>query len=246
MNIPRFTALSSLYRAGHYYTAGSRAHGTIPNQSAVFTQAGGKNCDKCEVNCNLIEVQCEAGASASYAIAVLGCGAFLLPPAVAACEAIAAGAYAGAVAACYATEAVCLAKCWWPGEDCCPVFCELGHCCDEGESCFSGGCCPNAVCGGNCCFEGDKCCGDACCPSQFNCCGTTCCELGVPCCGDQCCSLLPPPGPPPPPPATSCGPGSAPCGFPDSSGVIRTCCPPGLQCCNFYQGVPDCRTSCLN
>jgi hypothetical protein len=32
--------------------------------------------------------------------------------------------------------------------------------------------------------------------------------------------------------------GSAPCG--------NKCCPPGLQCCGFFGGQPECKTSCIN
>jgi hypothetical protein len=67
---------------------------------------------------------------------------FVLPPAIAACEAIAADVYVGALGFCYAWLGECLvAECWWPGEKCCPVFCKLGHCCSEGETCMPHGCC---------------------------------------------------------------------------------------------------------
>jgi hypothetical protein len=86
------------------------------------------------------------------------------------------------------------------------------------------------------------------CPLKQAVCGGNCCDQTAPCCGDHCCSLLPPVGTPTaaPPPA-SCSPDRAPCGFKDATGVIRTCCPPGLQCCSFSAEFgPECKTTCLH
>lgn len=258
MNTPQFTAQASLYRTSrHYVTSASAGWVSAPPQSAVTAQVGERfaQCDPCELSCAKGNVRCQASASSAYAVAAIACAA--AGPFAPICEGIAGGAYAGAIGACYGWWGECVLECWLPGGDCCPVFCELGHCCSEGERCIPHGCCPNeqVVCNGKCCSPGEICCGDTCCaPGQTccggtccpnNCCGNTCCDAGVPCCGDRCCSFDP--GPPPPPPAHSCAPGAAPCGFPDNSGVIRTCCPPGLQCCSYSpQFGPDCRTSCLH
>ena len=149
-------------------------------------------------------------------------------------------AYALAEGLCIAGLTACHVGCNLPGTgSCCPVFCELGHCCSHGETCLPQGCCPSGrtECWGDCCAPGQSCCGGACCSGT--CCGNSCCPAGVPCCGDQCCGITPPIGtPPPPPPTNNCIFGGAPCG--------PKCCPPGLQCCGYSpQFGADCRTSCI-
>ncbi len=166
----------------------------------------------------------------------------------------------------------CTLKAWWDGgscivDDCCPKRCgppdisDLAGsgCCDADEHCVDiddpnsrHGCCPSdqSVCGGKCCAQGERCCGDICCPSNY-----FCLEGGI--CSE---SSGFPHTPPPPPPAHSCTPGAEPCGEPDSSGVIRMCCPPGLKCCGYSAQfgprghgqtprllgiIPDCKTSCM-
>jgi hypothetical protein len=234
MNLPAFTAQASLYRTSrHYVSLASVVYGSALTQSVVTAQSGERfaGCDACEISCSKGNVRCQAVASAAYTGAMIGCVA--TGPFAPVCEAIAAGAYAGAIGGCYAWFAECMAEeCWLPGGDCCPVFCELGHCCSEGETCIPHGCCPNdrTVCGGTCCAVGETCCGDTCCPSNYYCLdGNFCSEypsnipFGNP--------------PPPPPPVNNCVFGGAPCG--------SKCCAPGLQCCGVFQGQPDCRTSCI-
>jgi hypothetical protein len=260
MNLPNFTAEASTYRSRHIYSASlSGTNHWETDQTIVPSYRPGKETlDSC-YSCT--EDGCSGALADCYAGAGLAC---IFPPACAA-----------AVGLCWIGYGLCLARCVapWIGP-CCPKPCTVpdpfdpgSGCCDAGETCVSEGdpnarrgCCPSdrSVCGGKCCAAGERCCGNSCCPnpccgdeccpfSNNHCCGDTCCEANIPCCGNTCCSLLPPPGPPPTPPPHSCTPGSAPCGFPDSSGVIRTCCPPGLQCCNYSaQFGPDCRTSCLH
>jgi len=244
MSLPPLTADAALYRTRTRYIVSVHNGFGDAGQGFVTLQAGKRfeHCDQCELDCALTNSKCQASASVTYAAAALGCTALVFPPAVAACEAIAAGVYTGAIGGCYAWFGECMVECWWPGgSDCCPVFCELGHCCSEGETCIPHGCCPNdrVICNGICCPQGSGCCGGECLPSNMHCCGSTMCPANVPCCGDRCCDLLPPKGSsPPPPPRNHCVFGGAPCG--------TKCCPPGLECCGVYDGVPDCKTSCLH
>lgn len=237
MNIPEFTAQASLYRTSNGYRSyGSDFGVSPPAQSVVAAQSGERfaECDACEKGCFKTYSICLASASAGYAIAAAGCVALVFPPAIGICEGVAAGVYAGAAATCLATAYGCLGFCHLPGQECCPVFCELGHCCSEGETCVPHGCCPRdqVVCDGKCCGAGESCCGDTCCPPNYYCRdGGFCSEFPS--------DLLPPPGtPPPPPPVNHCLLGGAPCG--------NKCCPPGLECCGLFNGQPDCKTSCLH
>jgi hypothetical protein len=262
MNLPHFTAASTLYRSRRHYSA-SLAYGdsSLSGHTVVASYRPGPETMRECYHCT--EETCAKQLATCEFLADLSC---LFPPAC-----------APAHAACYLKYGECLAQCVAPIiGDCCPKVCSVPNpfdpgsgCCDEGEGCVSEGdpnarkgCCPSgrSVCGGKCCDAGDQCCGDLCCPEGHACCGGTCCEAGthccgdtcclanIPCCGGTCCSLLPPVGtPPPPPPPHSCGPGGVPCGFPDATGVIRTCCPPGLQCCNYSAEFgPDCKTMCLH
>ena len=241
MNMPSFTAEYSLYRSRNTYRVVTAESGALrPAQSIVLSLSpeGAAACHDCEQSCFEEYSICMAVALATVWIPLLGGGIGL---------------------SCVAGSWYCLARCHADGHACCPKSCG-SYCCSYGEQCSHySGCCPGdrIVCGGRCCAAGESCCGDTCCASgrtccgdtccPNNCCGDTCCDAGVPCCGDTCCNLLTPPGTPPPkPPLFSCPPGAAPCGFPDSSGVIRTCCPPGLQCCGVFNGQPDCKTSCLH
>jgi hypothetical protein len=80
-------------------------------------------------------------------------------------------------------------------------------------------------CGGNCCAAGESCCGDTCCPAGYSCIGGVC-TTGFP------------KTPPPPPPPNNCIFGGAPCG--------PKCCQPGLECCNYSPEFgADCRKVCV-
>ncbi len=141
---------------------------------------------------------------------------------------------------------------------CCPSDRSVcgGKCCNSGEVCVGDFCCPadaTTVCNGVCC-TGSCTPGGECCPSPSHVCGNDCCPPFNKCCNGQCCGAYQQCDPtlgictnPPPPPPASCPPGSAPCGIPDNTGVIRTCCPPGLMCCNYTPEFgPECKTSCLH
>lgn len=87
--------------------------------------------------------------------------------------------------------------------------------------------------------------GEGCCDTGDSCCGGTCCPPNLVCYDGGICSEPPPPGfpttpPLPPPPVNKCNlfEGGTPCG--------SKCCYGGLQCCGFFAGQPDCRTSCLH
>lgn len=241
MNVPAFTADASLYKTStHYFFSTSSASESTPTGSLVIAQAGERfaGCDACEVNCVWTNVKCEAAASAVYAGAAIGCAALIFPPAIAVCEGVAAGIYAAAIGGCYAWNGECEVECWWPGGPCCPVFCELGHCCSEGETCIPHGCCPNdqTICNGTCCDKGWTCCGDTCCPPNYFCRdGGFCSEFPS--------DLLPPKG------APSATPPARP-----KRGVIclngtpcvDKCCAPGLQCCSVGKGEVACLTNCLH
>jgi hypothetical protein len=240
MNIPEFTAQASLYRTSRQYvTSASNGFESTPTRSVV-AQNGERfaGCDACEVSCNWTNVKCQASASAIYAIAAVGCGAIVFPPAVAVCEGIAATVYAGAIGLCYAWVGECLIECWVPGGKCCPVFCELGHCCSEGETCIPHGCCPNdqTICNGECCAKGYSCCGDTCCPPHYYCLdGGFCSEFP---------SSIPFGNPPPPPPPRR-PPPSVLCIRKEDTPCGNTCCPPGLECCyDRFTNTGVCKTSC--
>jgi hypothetical protein len=240
MAIPKFTAENSLYRSAKQYRTSYRS-GSLTGAYEVVPQAGKRfeGCDDCEINCATQNVKCQATASAVYAVAAAACGGFVLPPAIAVCEGIAAGAYIFAIGLCYAWNVECEAECWYPGKSaCCPVFCELGHCCSSGETCIPHGCCPNdqAICGGECCDPGWTCCGDNCCPPNYYCLDDGFCSpypSGVPF-GNP-----PPPEKPPTPTKIRCRAPAKPCGD-------RICCPPELQCCDIGGGQVACMDNCLH
>ncbi len=260
MNLPHFTAEVSLFRSGRHYSASLSSDSSSYSDHSIVAayRPGPQTMSEC-YHCT--EEHCADELGYCQIAADIGC--FFAPLACLAAE-----------AACWTNYGRCIGTCIapWIG-DCCPKPCAVPNpfdpgsgCCDEGEHCVSEGdpnarqgCCPSdrSVCGGKCCDSGESCCGDSCCPNtccgnsccppNSHCCGDVCCDINIPCCGGTCCSFLPPPGPPPTPLPHSCPSGSAPCGFPDSTGVIRTCCPPGLQCCNYTPEFgPDCKTSCIN
>jgi hypothetical protein len=263
MNLPTFCADASLYSARRHYGSLSSDFGRISLGDSIapayFPGPGTqRDCSVCLGDVAKALVYCDAvpAVTAAAVCATTGWITFGISCGVAA------GALAAALAACDAAALIAAGVC--AATTCCPKLCGAPNpldpgsgCCDEGESCVDQGdpnsrqgCCPSnqQVCSGKCCAEGETCCGGTCCPAGNHCCGSSCCSSGIACCGDSCCSLLPPGGtPPPPPPPYSCAPGAVPCGFPDSSGVIRTCCPPGLQCCSYSAEFgPDCKTSCLH
>jgi hypothetical protein len=231
MNIPAFTAESSLYRSGNSYRVSTtESNASLPADSIVLALSaeGWANCDACEKKCGRQYLECFFKPWSFFGVG------------------------------CVADAWWCLAECHFEGEPCCPKDCGE-YCCSFGEQCSHySGCCPgdrvvcggyccsagNSCCGNTCCNAGQACCGDTCCaPGQTccdgtccsgNCCGNTCCDAGVPCCGDRCCSFLPPPGtPPPPPPDNNCIFGGEPC--------VGKCCPIGTVCCGGSPGQPDCR-----
>lgn len=229
MNIPSFTAETSLYRSRNLYRITTlESNASLPAGSIMpaLTKEGDLACQDCEQSCAEVYSVCLSVALATVWIPWLG---------------------GGIGVACTAESWYCLARCHAEGHACCPKDCG-GYCCSYGEQCSNSGCCPSdrITCGGKCCAKGESCCGDTCCAPGFSCCGGTCCPnaccgdtccgAGIPCCGDRCCSF--PNTPPPPPPPNNCIFGGVPCG--------TKCCPPGLQCCNFFNGQPDCKTSCLH
>jgi hypothetical protein len=241
MNIPEFTAEASLYRSSISYRSSGHNFGGLPSSQSVFpalTTERFANCDACQKSCFKTYSYCLGSASAGYAIAAVGCAAAVFPPAIAICEGVAAGVYAAASATCLATSYACLGICELPGQECCPVFCELGHCCSDGETCIPHGCCPpgQVVCDGKCCDVGDSCCGGTCCPSHYFCRDGFCSEFAGP-------SLWPTDTTPPKSPETSpyskyCGVGQKRCG--------DKCCPVGLECCSIGGGQVACMTNCLH
>jgi len=240
MSIPEFTAEASLYRTNNRYrSSGSEFEGSPSTQSVVAAYFPGTATQaKCN-RCSEIDLRNYGGCLTVGAIGCIASGPFYP---------VCAG---GVLGACNLGLLGAQALCAY--DDCCPKRCgppdffDLAGsgCCDANEQCVDRydpnsrqGCCPSdqSVCAGKCCAKGESCCGDTCCPPNY-----FCRDGGF-------CSEFPsefPNTPPPPPPRYSCPPGAAPCGFPDSSGVIRTCCPPGLQCCGVFNGQPDCKTSCL-
>jgi hypothetical protein len=276
VNTPRFTAETALYKSTRHYHGVWSDHGGLSSTDMTIVPAyypGPETRHAC-YNCNAHAARndfiCVGTAVAVGAAACAASGWWTFGISCAAAGAAA----AVAIGACHLKLAGEMA--WCLADDCCPKLCGVldpfdpgSGCCDSDETCVSQndpnsrqGCCPSnqVVCAGKCCAVGEfccgssccplpsQCCGDVCCPPPNHCCGGSCCPPGIPCCGDRCCTLVPLGGVPNrPQAATSCAPGSAPCGFPDSSGVIRTCCPPGLECCGYSaQFGPDCRTSCLH
>src|SRR5262245_17299560 len=124
-------------------------HG-LTSQSLVTAQADRfPGCDQCEVDAGISHTYCASVADVAFAIALPACAG--AGPAAPICAAIASGVYASARTACAGKLAYDLARCWWPDVGpCCPVFCELGHCCAAGEKCIPYGCCPEGrvVCAG--------------------------------------------------------------------------------------------------
>jgi hypothetical protein len=190
MNIPQFTAQSSLYRTSSRYRS-SATEGSMPAQSVLAAYIPGPqtqhDCSVCTDACARPRNVCLAKAAvevteACWASLGFGCGA-----------AIALG-YIQA-GACYELYETCVGYCNIPGGlgpfsgPCCPKVCGpefllgpfLGSgtgCCDLGEACVDQedpnsrqGCCPTdqVVCGGSCCAKGESCCGDTCCPSGYYC-----------------------------------------------------------------------------
>jgi len=236
MKMPGFTAQSSLYRTrAHYRSTMALVYDAGPGRSVVaalnFEDRG--RCARCETKCAESYTECIGVAAAVWTVGLAGCA--FAGPFFALCATPVTVAYALAGGACIAKLVGCEVVCNAPGgSSCCPVFCELGHCCSRGETCYSGGCCPGdrAVCGNNCCSPGEKCCGDSCCPAGFYCLdGNFCSEFP---------SSIPFGNPPPPPlPFNNCISGGAPCG--------PECCPPGLECCYYSaQFGAVCKTSCLH
>ncbi len=246
MSIPEFTAQISLYRTNNRYRFSSaNLNDSVSPQSVIAAYFPGPEtqaaCDNCLDGCAQTLAQCSLIAGAP----LLAC---IFPPLCPGAAAVA----GAALAACDLNSLACIGRC--QALHCCPKACGTPNpldpgegCCDKNEQCVDRfdsnsrqGCCPSgqSVCDGKCCAEGERCCGDTCCPPNY-----FCRDGGF-------CSEFPsdfPHTPPPRPPAHSCTPGATPCGFPDSSGVIRTCCPPGLQCCSYSaQFGPECKTSCLH
>lgn len=238
MKLPEFTADISLYRSGNrYQNFGAFYGGQSSTQSVVpaLTNEGQAKCEACKFECAKSYTICLGSATAGYGIAAAGCLALGFPPAIAICEGVAAGVYAAASVTCLATSYVCLGLCSFPGQACCPVFCELGRCCSEGETCMADRCCPkdHAVCGGTCCAKGETCCGDSCCPAHYFCRDGFCSEFPAD-------SLWPDdwkPVKPSRPGLNYCRIGWEPCG--------GTCCAPGLECCSVGGGRVACMTNCL-
>jgi hypothetical protein len=250
MKMPPFTAQASLYRTSNRYRSSvTDFGGSIADQSVVAAYIPGprtqNRCSGCTDICVGLRNICLAEVSftvaqACWASLGFGCGAAI------------AWGYVK-TGGCYAHYAKCFGLCQIPSNPiwespCCPKVCGIhipgiagSGCCDHGEACVGShnpntrdGCCPvGRECYGNCCAEGEH-----------------CLPGGV--CSRDPGYLIPEDTSPPPPPPFSCPPGSAPCGLPDITGVIRTCCPPGTVCCGLSpNGQPICRfgsgtNACLN
>lgn len=243
INIPGFNAEATLYRTrNRYRVSGSASSASLTAQSVVpaLNSEDSARCSACENKCNGSYADCVGIATATWLAGLGACAA--TGPFYPLCATPVTIAFSLANGLCAAKLTACHVVCNAPGDSsCCPVFCELGHCCSTGETCTSHGCCPSgrSVCGDQCCPEGYSCCGGTCCPNH--CCGGTCCDAGVPCCGDSCCSIFGGGGPPPPPPESGCYlfEGGSPCG--------SKCCFGGLQCCGYSAEFgPDCRTTCIH
>lgn len=266
MNIPEFTAEASLYRTSNCYrSSGSELGGSPYTQSVVAAYFPGDEtqgkCSDCLEGCATTNASCNVIALAT-----------VWNP-IAAAAAYAACATEAALCVGWCENPIwgkcCPKLCGVPNP-----FDPGSGCCDHGEACVDqndpnsrNGCCPSdqRVCAGKCCPPNYHCCGDTCCPEGESCCGDMCCPPKYYCCGDTCCppnyycrddgsggkfcSDVPynfPNTPPPPPLPHTCPPGAEPCGLPDRSGVIWTCCPPGLKCCDVdSNGQPVCRTTCI-
>lgn len=263
MSIPAFSAQASLYRTSNRYrSSGAEFGGLIADQSVVAAYIPGpetqNKCSGCEDGCAVARNICLTKVGVTAFETCAGTGIAFPICAAAVIEFLTPG--------CYEAYSVCLGYCNIPGGlgpfsgPCCPQVCGPPDplrgsgtgCCDHGETCVDEndpnsreGCCPvGQFCDGKCCAQG--CCAGTCCGPGDHCCGNACCPPDVPCGTDGFCAGFGH-GPPPPPPPFSCAPGGVPCGLPDNTGVIRTCCPPGLQCCSYSAEFgPDCRTSCIH
>lgn len=230
MTLPGFSAGYSLYsRGGHYRIPSVTFSGQKSAQSVVPAYGPGAQT---EAKCTAARESCRDSSLICLA------GALLFPPAIIGCDTALLG---------------CMGATMIPGNDCCPTFCQLGDCCDYGETCVEKnkdrntrtfGCCPagQSVCGGRCCPPGDHCCGDTCCPPG-PCCGNGCgCRGGQLCLNGTC--GFPPFGPfvpvepgvtQIPKPASGCPQGWKEC----LNGTV--CCAPDMKCCGN-----GCDASCVN
>ena len=221
MNMPNFTAETSLYRTtGRYRTSGSSGF-SDPQHSQSVTLAYGPSshaaCDDCLMGCVESYFVCLA--------TTLSLG-------------------------CFARYLACVPRCEF-GPACCPKRCnfELGEgrgCCDADEQCVdinspqantrTAGCCPGdqIVCAGTCCAKGASCCDEICCPPGFFCRDGLFCEREFP-------------GRFPTTPAPSLPPLNKWCKyFGGFTSCGRGCCPPGTECCGaLSDGRPDCMPNCL-
>ena len=246
MNIPEFTAQSSLYRTNNLYhhSAGSAYGDLRSGESIVPAYYPGTETQKSCNRCNEIALRNYGGCLAIGATAC-GLGCIASGPFYAACFA---GCMGGVLAGCDLNLLREAGTCSL--DDCCPKVCGVLNplepgvgCCDENESCVDRydpnsrqGCCPSdqSVCGGKCCPKGHTCCGDTCCPPNHFCRDGFCSEFPGP-------SLWPDDWKPPKPPKRPinyCRIGYEPCG--------GTCCPPGLECCSVGGGRVACMTNCLH
>jgi len=249
MNIPEFTAHTSVYRSrNRYSSSGANPDGSTADQSIVPAYIPGpatqQRCSDCLHNYVVLRDICLAKTAVMVTEACVGSLGF-------GCGGAIAWGYQEAMA-CEEGYAIGFGLCHIPGGlgklsgPCCPKVCGVhtpgsagSGCCDHGETCMGigkhantrDGCCPSGrYCGGNCCAEGESCCGETCCPADHYCLdGYICNEL---------------PGtfdttvhPTPPPTVNNCIFGGEPCG--------GKCCPPGQQCCLIEGGHVACMTNCV-
>jgi hypothetical protein len=229
--VPGFTAETTLFKsANRYRSSGPPRDGASTAQAVMLalSDADRGRCDRCENKCNEQAAECTGYAAAGFAVGLVGCIA--AGPFYPLCAGPVTAAYGIAIATCGVKHVACLAgECHAPGGSCCPVFCELGHCCSTGERCTNNGCCPSdrQICGGECCDPGYFCCNGQCCNEM--------CIDGV--CTYPSFGAYTPverePARAPNPFTGGCEPGWTKC--------RDQCCPPGQKCCGY-----GCDYSCIN
>ena len=145
MNMPGFTAEATLYRTRNRYrfsVSASSASSTAQSVVPALNFEDSVRCSACENKCNEAAADCVGVATGTWLLGLGACAA--AGPLYPLCATPVSIAFALANAGCAAKLAACHVVCNAPGDSsCCPVFCELGHCCSTGETCTTNGCCPS-------------------------------------------------------------------------------------------------------